>query len=434
MKRLVFVIIIFCSLEANAQIHLISFAGTGESTFVGSAEVENLTSGTSLTVNGTDVLRLTSTVGIYDVDNENSSRMKIYPNPMTDKSTLMFSAPVEGDAIISVCDITGKIVTQIKSYVENYTQEFILSGLKNGIYFINVKGNTYQFSGKLISNGKSNGTISIEKVSGHIAVDSKASIDAKGVQATVDMDYTTGDRLKFKGISGIYSTVMIDIPAEDKTITFNFIACTDGDNINYPVVEIGTQVWMAENLKTTKYRNGDLIGTTVPATLDISGESMPKYQWAYDGNENNVATYGRLYTWDALSDSRNACPTGWHVFTDPELVILVNYLANNGYSYSGIGFDVAKSMAAASGWTTDPTAGNVGNDQASNNSTGFTALPGGSRDYYGTFGYIGSNCYFWSSTEYSSHAVYPYIFTGYSGVGRSDTDKVNGFSVRCLRD
>ena len=67
---------------------------------------------------------------------------------------------------------------------------------------------------------------------------------------------------------------------------------------------------MVENLKTTKYLNGDLIGTTAPDTLDISGESTPKYQWAYEGNESNVMAYGRLYTWYAATDSRGICPTG----------------------------------------------------------------------------------------------------------------------------
>ena len=84
----------------------------------------------------------------------------------------------------------------------------------------------------------------------------------------------------------------------------------------YTSVTIGTQVWMVENLKTTKYRNGDLIGTTTPSTLDISAEATPKYQWAYSGDGNNVNTYGRLYTWYAVTDTGNTCPLGWNVPTD----------------------------------------------------------------------------------------------------------------------
>jgi hypothetical protein len=70
------------------------------------------------------------------------------------------------------------------------------------------------------------------------------------------MQYTSGDRLKFTGISGNYSTVLTDIPTGNKTITFDFIACTDGDNNHYPIVKTGAQTWMAENLKTTKYNSG----------------------------------------------------------------------------------------------------------------------------------------------------------------------------------
>ena len=85
---------------------------------------------------------------------------------------------------------------------------------------------------------------------------------------------------------------------------------TDIDGNVYQTVTIGKQVWMAEDLKTTRYRNGDLIGPTTPATLDINSESSPKYQWAYDGDEKNVATYGRLYTWYAVADGRNIAPVG----------------------------------------------------------------------------------------------------------------------------
>jgi uncharacterized protein (TIGR02145 family) len=102
-------------------------------------------------------------------------------------------------------------------------------------------------------------------------------------------------------ISGI--VLLISLINSCKKDVDNTIRDIDGNA--YTSVTIGTQIWMVENLKTTKYRNGDLIGTTNPATLDITNESTPKYQWAYDGNETNVATYGRLYTWYVVTDSRN---------------------------------------------------------------------------------------------------------------------------------
>jgi len=150
---------------------------------------------------------------------------------------------------------------------------------------------------------------------------------------------------------------------------------TDVDGNVYTSVTIGTQVWMVENLKTTKYSNGDLIGTTTPATLDISGESTPKYQWAYDGNESNVATYGRLYTWYAVTDIRGVCPIGWHVPTDAEWTTLSIFLG---------GDNVAGGKLKETG-TTHWTTPNI----EATNETDFTALPGGSRSNSGAFGYIG---------------------------------------------
>jgi uncharacterized protein (TIGR02145 family) len=212
---------------------------------------------------------------------------------------------------------------------------------------------------------------------------------------------------------------------------------TDIDGNSYNTIKIGTQVWMKENLKTTRYSNGDLIGTTTPATLDISGESTPKYQWAYAGNESNVATYGRLYTWYAVTDSRDICPTGWHVPTDAEWTVLTDYLTNNGYGYQGSGSDIGKSLAATSGWRDDTTPGNVGNDQASNNSSGFTALPGGGRWADGTFHYIGDDGYWYSSTEFPTATVYGRAMTFYSNnvIRRSgQLPTGSGDAVRCLRD
>ena len=209
----------------------------------------------------------------------------------------------------------------------------------------------------------------------------------------------------------------------------------DIDNNVYKTVKIGKQIWMAENLKTTKYRNGDTIGTTTPATLDISTENIPKYQWAYENDESKVAIYGRLYTWYVTTDSRNICPKGWHVPTDAEWTILTDYLINNGFGNGGSGMEITKSMAATSGWIANSLKGNVGNDQLSNNSSGFSAFAGGYRYGIGSFNELGSYSYWWSSTEVNSTtAWYRNLSEQRNDAYRDNTNKQNGISVRCLKD
>jgi uncharacterized protein (TIGR02145 family) len=193
------------------------------------------------------------------------------------------------------------------------------------------------------------------------------------------------------------------------------------DNERYKTIKIGTQVWMAENLKTTKYRNGDIIGTTSSATLNISGESTPKYQWAYDGKENKVAIYGRLYTWYAITDSRNVCPTGWHVPSDAEWTTLTTYLG--GVSVAGEKLKETR--------TTHWQSPNTG----ATNETGFTALPSGYRSHNGTYAVVGYYGSWWSSSEYSTASAFLRVM-GYDNgsVARSSDNRWSGFSVRCLKD
>jgi uncharacterized protein (TIGR02145 family) len=204
----------------------------------------------------------------------------------------------------------------------------------------------------------------------------------------------------------------------------------DADGNVYQTIGIGSQIWMAENLKTTRYGNSDLIGTTTPSTLDISGESTPKYQWAYDGDESNIAIYGRLYTWYAVTDNRNVCPTGWHVPTDSEWTILTDYLLNNCYGYTKGGrTGIAKSMAATDWHLAYCSC-------SGNNSSGFTALPSGYRKntnskFYG----ISLDCSWWSSTESSTANAYYRSMTYENYILSFNHDnKQLGFSVRCLKD
>jgi uncharacterized protein (TIGR02145 family) len=209
----------------------------------------------------------------------------------------------------------------------------------------------------------------------------------------------------------------------------------DIDGNSYGTQKIGTQVWLKENLRTTRYQNGDLIGTTSPATLDISKETAPAYQWSYDDNSKAVSTYGRLYSWAVVADSRNVCPTGWHVPSYTEWKVLIDYLTNNNYGFEGSGNDIAKSIAAQSGWFTVTTEGSVGNDQLKNNGSGFSALPGGYRNADGTFQGAGLVGYWWSSTEASSQdGSSRYVRFGAKSVNIDNKSKPSGFSVRCLQD
>jgi uncharacterized protein (TIGR02145 family) len=208
---------------------------------------------------------------------------------------------------------------------------------------------------------------------------------------------------------------------DDVIFTTAPLTLNDVDGNTYLAITIGYQVWMAENLKTTRYSNGDLIGTTTPATLDISGESTPKYQWAYDGNESNVATYGRLYTWYAVTDPRNICPTGWHVPTYFEWIVLGDRL---GWASGG----GKLKESGTTHWQNPNT--------SATNYSGFTALPGGFR-YETQFGYMGYYGYWWTATEYENDPLKAIDFIlcyNESNLFENQHPKNWSFSVRCLKD
>jgi len=223
----------------------------------------------------------------------------------------------------------------------------------------------------------------------------------------------------------------------------------DIDGNVYPTVKIGDQIWMTENLKTTRFNNGDTIKTTTPSTRDIEPEISPKYQWAYNGDEKNVAIYGRLYTWFIVADQRNVCPAGWHVPTDEEWTTLTEYLTKTGNGF-GDGYqnmDIAKSLSSKSGWFPDETPGSPGKDHLSNNSSGFNAIPSGCRLEDGNFHRLGYYANWWTSTE--GGTAFMQILTGevvkvpggllrviyndYSYVNCYVNNKKYGISVRCLK-
>ena len=205
-------------------------------------------------------------------------------------------------------------------------------------------------------------------------------------------------------------------------------AMVDIDGNVYQTIQIGNQVWMAENLSVTHYRNGDPIPTDWPS---YSGAHA-----LYNNNANNeVETYGALYNWYAVVDSRNIAPTGWHIPTDAEWKELEMYLG------------MSQTVADQSGWrgTNEGSklAGNTAlwNDGALEDNPefgnfNFTALPGGHCDPSSlTFSYMGTDGYFWSSSESStSESLSRDLNYQVSSVARGGNYKRYGFSVRCVRD
>jgi len=197
---------------------------------------------------------------------------------------------------------------------------------------------------------------------------------------------------------------------------------TDFDNNVYETVIMGDQVWMAENLRTTHYLNGDLIDSTDPATLNISVENTPKYQWSYDGNDVNTLIYGKLYTYYTISDTRKICPAGWHVPSDSEFTSLEATLG--GYDIAGSKLKEAGNSHWISPYNVDAT-----------NESLYTALPGGYRNNTGEYSHMENYGYWWSSTESDDlNGWVRSLYVQASQITREDFTKNNGAAVRCIKD
>jgi uncharacterized protein (TIGR02145 family) len=194
---------------------------------------------------------------------------------------------------------------------------------------------------------------------------------------------------------------------------------TDADGNIYNTVTIGTQVWMKENLKTTKYNDGLSI-PLVTDNLVWPYATTGAYSWYYNDEATYKATYGALYNWYTVKTGK-LCPTGWHVPSDEDWTTLIDYLG---------GLVVAGNKLKETG-TTHWLSLNTG----ATNETGFTALGGSFRNSDGTFGNIRFSGYWWSATEESWSCTWNYYMSGdLNAVERDFHIKEFGFSVRCLMD
>jgi uncharacterized protein (TIGR02145 family) len=210
-----------------------------------------------------------------------------------------------------------------------------------------------------------------------------------------------------------YATSTVGTAYSDVVSFTTLPTIADSEGNKYSIVTIGTQTWMAENLRSTKFSNGESLASM---SWYVNTPSCCSFM-----NDPGIsAIYGMLYNWYAANDARNICPTGWHVPSDAEWMTLVTYLG---------GFDSAapKMKEAGTGhWIKDP---------GSNNSSGFTALGSGKKEetFYGDLNWF---AFFWTKTpsEYSERYGVGYTFDLSNIIYRSNLEKVAGYSIRCGKD
>ncbi|MFH0841384.1 MAG: FISUMP domain-containing protein [Bacteroidota bacterium] len=207
----------------------------------------------------------------------------------------------------------------------------------------------------------------------------------------------------------------------------------DIDGNVYKTVTLGKQEWMAENLKTTRYNDGEMIPLVTDSVTWQNYE--PAFCWYNNDEAVFKDKYGALYNWYAVNTDK-LCPAGWHV---PDMIefwmILPDYLENNGYGLGASGKEIAKALASNTGWRPDTSLYNIGTDPASNNTSGFTAIPSGIRTYNGEYGDDGEFATWWSSNEYNEFVGKSFSLVNYySRIMPFWPSKRAGFSVRCLKN
>jgi uncharacterized protein (TIGR02145 family) len=232
------------------------------------------------------------------------------------------------------------------------------------------------------------------------------AINDLGTTYSNDIAFTTLD----KAISGtIFNT----------DLTYGSINDIDGNT--YKTVQIGNQIWMAENLRTTNFNDG----TPIPL---MTGEpfwipySDPGYFWCYNDPANVKDTYGALYNWYAVSTGK-LCPNGWHLPTDEEWTILTDYLGGEGIAGGKL-----KEVGTIH-WSIPNT--------SATNLSGFSALPGGYVYDNIQFLSMGIKGFWWSSTIYpdnSLYALYRVMYNNFCDISRAEMNKQQGLSVRCIKD
>jgi uncharacterized protein (TIGR02145 family) len=208
----------------------------------------------------------------------------------------------------------------------------------------------------------------------------------------------------------------------NKTLIYGTMNDQDG-NV-YRTIVVGGQVWMAENLKTTKYRDGTSIDN--PEDNAAWGANTTGAYSTYSNDTSSNCPYGKLYNWYAVNNAGQLCPTGWHVPTDDEWTTLTAFLG--GETDAGGKMKSAGTKEENTGLWLSP-------NEAATNSSGLSLIPGGLRLTTGSYFNKNESGYYWSATNYDASQALIRNMSAYDKRAlKIPFTKVSGLSVRCIKD
>ncbi len=440
MKRLSSILILFLTLItcARAQIITITFEGTLNATPIplDSILVMNLTAGGDTTIYFPDnMLVLDGATGLEQMDLQ-APVLRNQPNPFDGGTDILVSTRNSGQAMLTVHDATGREVAAFSRSLAAGQHRFRYNSSTPGVHLLTVLQGGERATHRLVALGGVATGAALTYAGGNAA----------GGTAKSDRSlftWTPGDELRYIGYAtdaGIVHSAAIDeVPVATATRIFELfagLACpesptvTDIDGNVYPAVQIGGQCWMAENLRTTTYNDGNPIPQV---TEDDAWIFLNSGAWSnYENNAGYDASYGKLYNWYAAANP-NMCPQGWHVPSDAEwqqLELALGMPASevNIVGYRGAAQNVGGKMKTTTLWEAPNT--------GATNESGFSGLPGGGRYSVG-FGFINLGFYgtLGSTSESGAEgALGRDLVYDDAGVGRGDYNKTDGTCLRCVRD
>ncbi len=445
MKRLLFILsLAFSFCYVNSQNITISFAATGESTSVDTVTATNLTTNETISFSGDEELVLHEVAtNIEDLSfiDDVEIVLKQYDNFIQ----LNYLNRKKQLITVKIVSLSGKVVASYSRVLSPGVQQYDVSTAAKGLYLLSVITENGINSVKVIQNSEGSDYV---RFSGTRTLPKRnIQLQLKGTLTNV-LNYTAGDIISYEIKSGDNITVVNETPTTSKTITAAIVTCKDFDENNYKIVQIGTQTWMAENLKVTHYPDGTAISYVTDNTVWVNlGDNNTDDAYCFYNNDASMG-YGALYTWaaamgdNAISSADNPsgvqgiCPDGWHLPSDAEWKQLEMFLGMtesqaNGTVWRGTN-EGSKLAGNANLWYDGVLVNNT-----EFGLSGFTALPGGHRSYYdGSSTNAGSYGMWWSSLESSSCSAYSRHLSYYNANVYRDINsaKSDGFSVRCLRD